>query len=139
MLDAEGSPVVCERVWISHVEDLENLRAGAVKLTAGYGADSRPGKPGEKFGPEYTFGITMQKLTDAPILIIKSAWGGKSLHTDFRPPSAATAEQPTGASITLAQPRSLVKWASPLPRPWSLNRASESQLTAEIQKIRNTG
>ena len=23
-----------------------------------------------------------------PILIIKTAWGGKSIHTDFRPPSA---------------------------------------------------
>jgi alpha-galactosidase len=30
----------------------------------------------------------MQKSTDAPILLIKTAWGGKSLHTDFRPPSA---------------------------------------------------
>lgn len=25
---------------------------------------------------------------DEPVLIIKAAWGGKSLHTDFRPPSA---------------------------------------------------
>ena len=30
----------------------------------------------------------MQKRLDEPILIIKAAWGGKSLHTDFRPPSA---------------------------------------------------
>jgi len=37
------------------------------------------------------FGITMEKLHDEPILLIKTAWGGKSLHTDFRPPSA-TAE-----------------------------------------------
>ena len=30
----------------------------------------------------------MQKHVKEPILIIKTAWGGKSLHTDFRPPSA---------------------------------------------------
>lgn len=30
----------------------------------------------------------MQKLIDEPILLIKVAWGGKSLHTDFRSPSA---------------------------------------------------
>jgi hypothetical protein len=44
--------------------------------------------PGGKIGPEFTFGITMEKAYDGPILIIKTAWGGKSLSTDFRPPSA---------------------------------------------------
>jgi alpha-galactosidase len=43
---------------------------------------------GEKIGPEFTFGIYAQKALKEPILIIKTAWGGKSIHTDFRPPSA---------------------------------------------------
>jgi alpha-galactosidase len=30
----------------------------------------------------------MDAALDEPVLIIKTAWGGKSLHTDFRPPSA---------------------------------------------------
>ena len=30
----------------------------------------------------------MQKLLSEPILLIKDAWGGKSLMVDFRPPSA---------------------------------------------------
>jgi alpha-galactosidase len=30
----------------------------------------------------------MEKHVREPILLIKTAWGGKSLHTDFRPPSA---------------------------------------------------
>jgi alpha-galactosidase len=34
----------------------------------------------------------MEKLLDEPILIIKTAWGGKSLHTDFRPPGAGPYE-----------------------------------------------
>ena len=41
-----------------------------------------------KIGPEFTFGIYMEKLLGEPILIIKTSWGGRSLHTDFRPPSA---------------------------------------------------
>jgi hypothetical protein len=44
------------------------------------------------FGPEYAFGWVMgEHFTDKPVLIIKTAWGGKSLHVDFRPPSAVAA------------------------------------------------
>jgi alpha-galactosidase len=82
MLGADGQPTVCERVWISSLGSADEIRAG--KLTAGFGASQN----GPKIGPEFTFGLTMQKLTDAPILLIKTAWGGKSLNTDFRPPSA---------------------------------------------------
>jgi hypothetical protein len=45
-------------------------------------------EPGDKIGPEFTFGLTMDAALAEPVLIIKAAWGGKSLHTDFRPPSA---------------------------------------------------
>ena len=45
-------------------------------------------KPGEKLGPELAFGITVQEELDQPILIIKTAWGGQSLHTDYRSPSS---------------------------------------------------
>ena len=82
MLGPDGKPKVCERVWIASLGSAEMEQTG--KLTAGFGAAQN----GPKIGPEFTFGITMEKLTDAPILIIKTAWGGKSLHTDFRPPSA---------------------------------------------------
>ena len=47
-----------------------------------------PAEAGDKIGPEFTFGIYMQKALKEPVLIIKTAWGGKSIHTDFRPPSA---------------------------------------------------
>ena len=30
----------------------------------------------------------MQRHLNEPVLLIKTAWGGRSLHTDFRPPSA---------------------------------------------------
>ena len=51
-------------------------------LSIGYGAGPAT------FGPEYAFGIMLEKNLNQPILIIKTAWGGKSLHYDFRPPSA---------------------------------------------------
>jgi alpha-galactosidase len=82
MQGADRAPRVCEKVWISSIGSAEEEQVG--KLTAGFGASAR----GPKIGPEFTFGIYMQKLLDEPILIIKTAWGGKSLHTDFRPPSA---------------------------------------------------
>ncbi|MCB1275105.1 sialate O-acetylesterase [Prosthecobacter sp.] len=82
MLGADGQPKVCERVWISSIGCADTEQTG--KLTAGFGASQN----GPKIGPEFTFGLHMQKFTDAPILLIKTSWGGKSLNTDFRPPSA---------------------------------------------------
>jgi hypothetical protein len=86
MRSADGKPKECEKVWISSVGCLgdayTDLTEKKGKLTAGFGA------PSNKIGPEFTFGITMEKLLGEPILIIKTAWGGRSLHTDFRPPSA---------------------------------------------------
>ena len=50
--------------------------------------DRIPRQDGGKIGPEFTFGLTMDRALDEPVLIIKTAWGGKSLYYDFRPPSA---------------------------------------------------
>ncbi|MDP1559989.1 MAG: sialate O-acetylesterase [Pirellulaceae bacterium] len=81
-----GQPRVCERVWISSVGCLgdaySDLTEAKGQLSAGFGA------PEDKIGPEFTFGLTMEKKLNEPVLIIKTAWGGRSLHTDFRPPSA---------------------------------------------------
>ncbi|MEZ5384274.1 MAG: sialate O-acetylesterase [Prosthecobacter sp.] len=82
MVGTDGKPKVCERVWISSIGCADTEQTG--KLTAGFGASQN----GPKIGPEFTFGLYMQKFTDSPILIIKTSWGGKSLNTDFRPPSA---------------------------------------------------
>jgi alpha-galactosidase len=83
MRDANGTPRVCENVWISSIgcagDDTTEQKG---KLTAGFGASK------DEIGPEFTFGIYMEKALGEPILIIKTSWGGRSLHTDFRPPSA---------------------------------------------------
>ncbi len=83
MLGPDGKPKVCERVWISSIGcSGDDTTEQTGKLSAGFGAAT------EKIGPEFTFGLYMEKSTDAPILLIKTSWGGKSLNTDFRPPSA---------------------------------------------------
>jgi alpha-galactosidase len=89
MTDAEGKPVTAERVYVSNFNGFfDNNGVVNGKLTAGFGARRNPTELGQNIGPEYTFGLRMQEAYDGPILIIKTAWGGKSLHTDFRPPSA---------------------------------------------------
>jgi len=83
MRNADGTPRVCEKVWISSIgcagDDTTEQKG---KLTAGFGASP------QEIGPEFTFGIYMEKMLNEPVLIVKTSWGGKSLHTDFRPPSA---------------------------------------------------
>jgi hypothetical protein len=51
-------------------------------LTAGFGVNQ------DKIGPELGFGWVVGDASDAPVLLIKCAWGGKSLAVDFRPPSS---------------------------------------------------
>lgn len=66
-----------------------NVRQG--KLTVGYtgyGGSSH-------IGPELQFGHVVGDHFDVPVLLIKTAWGGKSLQVDFRPPSS---RQDTGPS-----------------------------------------
>ena len=95
MRGADGKPTVCAGAWISYLTGEKNFVLNG-KLTAGYGSmwGQEPTKPGDKIGPEFTFGLTMDAALDEPVLIIKAAWGGKSLHTDFRPPSAGPFELP---------------------------------------------
>lgn len=91
MRSPDGNPTECDNAWISYLTgfDKDNFEVSG-KLTAGYGSlwGLKPGELGEKIGPEFTFGLVMDQAFDEPVLIIKTAWGGKSLHTDYRSPSA---------------------------------------------------
>jgi hypothetical protein len=40
------------------------------------------------FGPELQFGHVLGEAMEEPVLLVKTAWGGKSLYKDFRPPSS---------------------------------------------------
>jgi hypothetical protein len=75
--------VVSDQVYISSVAD-GNKRSGP--LSVGYGGNK------DKIGPEFGFGLSLAQKLDAPILIIKTSWGGKSINYNFRPPSAGPYE-----------------------------------------------
>jgi alpha-galactosidase len=75
LFDADGKWRKRDDVWISYLE-----RKGP--LTVGYGARK------EMIGPELGFGWVMGDACGEPVLLIKCAWGGKSLAVDFRSPSA---------------------------------------------------
>ena len=51
MRNADGTPRVCEKVWISSIGSADEEQVG--KVTAGFGAKERS----PKIGPEFTFGI----------------------------------------------------------------------------------
>lgn len=56
------------------------------KLEVGYGSPGR-------FGPELGFGWTVGEALKEPVLIIKAAYGGRSLFRDFRSPSAGLPDE----------------------------------------------
>lgn len=71
----DGKWVVRDDVWIWYLD-----RKGG--LSVGYGAKS------DRIGPELQFGHLMGDHFDNQVLLIKTAWGGKSLAKDFRPPGS---------------------------------------------------
>lgn len=85
LVDRNGKPVVRDDVWIVDISNQDQEKKGW--LTTGYGANAN------LIGPEYGFGFMVGDCFEDPVLLIKSAWGGKSLYQDFLPPTAA--EYPT--------------------------------------------
>jgi len=80
LVDKDGKPVVRDDVWIVNLSYEDKKTQGW--LTTGYGASEG------HIGPEYGFGFVMGDLYEDPVLLIKSAWGGRSLSHNFLPPSA---------------------------------------------------
>jgi hypothetical protein len=60
--------------------------AGHGPLTVGWGYGD------QEVGPELMFGTLMGERYEAPVLLIKTAWGGKDVFCDFRSPSAGAPE-----------------------------------------------
>lgn len=75
LIDPDGKWVVRDDVWI-HYLDRKGL------LTAGYGVKE------DRIGPELGFGTVVGDAYGQPVLLVKLAWGGKSLAVDFRPPGS---------------------------------------------------
>jgi hypothetical protein len=85
--DGRGQWVVRDDVEISF-KVRDTIRKGPLTVGyTGYGGSSH-------IGPELQFGHVMGDFFQEPVLLIKTAWGGKSLYQDFRPPSSGGAVGP---------------------------------------------
>src|SRR5205823_8104428 len=73
-LQKDGKWIERDDVWIKFLD-----RKG--KLTVGYGSP-------RCIGPELEFGTVVGDRYAEQVLLIKTAWGGRSLVRDFRSPSA---------------------------------------------------
>ena len=78
-LHKDGKYIERDDVWINFLD-----RRGP--LTVGFGSPGR-------IGPELEFGHVVGNHYKEPVLIIKTAWGGKSIGRDFRPPSSGLPEK----------------------------------------------
>jgi len=79
--NGKGEWVVRNDVRVSY-KVADKVREGG--LTVGYTCYGG----GSHIGPELGFGLVMGDYFKEPVLLIKTAWGGKSLFVDFRPPSS---------------------------------------------------
>ena len=80
--DKTGKWVVRKDVWVWYKTPNAGLKKGGLTIGyTGYGGKHH-------IGPELQFGHVVGDLFDQQVLLIKTAWGGKSLYTDFRPPSS---------------------------------------------------
>lgn len=74
-----GRWAVRDDVWCRYKREHGPLLAGPLSIGFSiYG--------GHHFGPELEFGHVVGDQIESPVLLIKTAWGGKSLYQDFRPP-----------------------------------------------------
>ncbi|MFM8272210.1 MAG: sialate O-acetylesterase, partial [Gemmata sp.] len=80
--NADGSWKVRDDVFVRYVPGGRPAKVGPL----GIGFTPHGGK--HHFGPELQFGQVLGDALDQPVLLVKTAWGGKSLFKDFRPPSS---------------------------------------------------
>ena len=86
LVDKDGKWIARDDVWISYLD-----RKGP--LTVGYGAKA------DRIGPELGFGWVVGEALQEQVLLIKCAWGGKSLAVDFRPPSSGKIPYPLSPKV----------------------------------------
>ncbi len=86
LVDKSGKNVARDDVWIVNLSYKDKEKMGW--LTTGYGASEG------HIGPEYAFGFAVGDYYEDPVLIIKSAWGGRSLCHNFLSPSSEEYPKP---------------------------------------------
>jgi len=88
LTNATGGWFTREDVWVRYQRENKPLLRGPLTMGfAVYGGTHH-------FGPELQFGHVVGDHFENQVLLIKTAWGGKSLYKDFRPPSSGGATGP---------------------------------------------
>lgn len=80
--NSKGEWAVRDDVWVRYRREGKPLLAGPLALGFSVYGDRH------HFGPELQIGHALGDHFDAQVLLVKTAWGGKSLVKDFRPPSS---------------------------------------------------
>jgi Carbohydrate esterase, sialic acid-specific acetylesterase len=78
----KGEWAVRDDVWVRYQREKQPLLAGPLAMGFSVYGDKH------HFGPELQFGHVLGDHFENQVLLIKTAWGGKSLFKDFRPPSS---------------------------------------------------
>ena len=109
---------------------------GLLKIGYGSGVD--------RIGPEYSLGITLEKLVDAPILLVKCAWGNTALAAAWRPPSLDGVETPiekaqrekwNGEQAKLAKAAGREFTPRPAPEPLGALNYAWNMTMPEVDKV----
>lgn len=99
-LKKDGKWAVRKDVWITYL-DREKTPVSPLSgpLTVGFGDPKRQRLPNGKrimvpgIGPELGIGWVLGDHFEEPVLLIKTAWGGRAVKHTFRPPSAPVTEE----------------------------------------------
>ena len=78
----KGEWATRDDVWVRYQREKKPLLAGPLGMGFSVYGDTH------HFGPELQFGHVLGDHFTEQVLLIKTAWGGKSLFKDFRPPSS---------------------------------------------------
>jgi hypothetical protein len=78
----KGEWAVRDDVWVRYQREQQPLLVGPLSVGFSAYGDRR------HFGPELQLGHVLGDHFDEQVLLLKTAWGGKSLYKDFRPPSS---------------------------------------------------
>lgn len=90
------------KVWYNEIGKNDGVNGSVIpskpgdatfgSLSVGYGSLGNPNLIGPEYG--FGFGIRDSLAKDQKVLIVKTAWGGKTLAGDFRPPSSVANPDP---------------------------------------------
>jgi hypothetical protein len=89
LVDDNNRAIARNDVWLVDLSNSNEKKQGF--LSTGFG------KNADFIGPEYAFGQEIGDHFTDPVLLLKCAWGGKSLYHDFLPPSIGNYSTPTQA------------------------------------------